>query len=215
MYVAISNRLLGDVEDNIEKMRRAEVAQVNPNDKKPTLSAGNPEIKRLLWGEHQALEHQLPNKWKREVQQLRVTLAVEVAPNEYSDFYAELAVNGTLYAPPDFVSYTPVKIGPDVCALYPEWIEWRAAVKEAAEIENRWRKVRDQVRAFLGKCKSLNEALKVMPAIALYVPQKYLDKIEQKAAKPADRSEVVDLTAEIDVDTITASAVTYRIGATS
>ena len=72
--------------------------------------------------------------------------------------------------------------------------------------------INDQLREFMKQHASLNTALKEMPQLEMYVPELYMRKIRAESAprsKVEQRSNVTDL--NIDVDVLTAAAITHRI----
>lgn len=82
------------------------------------------------------------------------------------------------------------------------------------EIECRWDSVSRQIAAFVDPCKSLNEALKLWPALARYVSKEYLDKVSEKAkVAPALKalSPAMAALAAMDMETITQSTVLARM----
>lgn len=83
----------------------------------------------------------------------------------------------------------------------------------------RWNTVARQISTFLDSCKSLNEALKLLPDIERYVPPYYLERVGEKrgtsSAKKTDeearKAEVLAALKAVDIDTVRTSEVLARM----
>jgi hypothetical protein len=107
-----------------------------------------------------------------------------------------------------------IRVSPEVSAQYgmDKLIKYKA---DHEAIVERYRKVREDVATFLNKCRSLNEALKLWPAIAAYVDKDYVEKVNEVKPKGERRiSEAMDALAKIDVDAVQATAVAARLANT-
>jgi hypothetical protein len=62
--------------------------------------------------------------------------------------------------------------------------------------------------AFLGKCKSLNEALKLWPGVKMYIPREYIERVERKVERKVREKEILE---DTPVDTLTAAAIAARL----
>lgn len=78
------------------------------------------------------------------------------------------------------------------------------------EIGDQFYTLSADLRAFLGAHTSLNQALKDMPELALYIPQEYLDKVEAESPKKQSTRKKVE-TPNIDRQAIAAQAIAHRI----
>ena len=103
----------------------------------------------------------------------------------------------------------------------------RAAVEAALayhdarkECIDRWNTVSRQISKFLDSCKSLNEALKLLPDIERYVSRDYIARVNEKrgggtSAKKTDeearKAEVLAALKGVDVDTVRTSEVLARM----
>lgn len=84
--------------------------------------------------------------------------------------------------------------------------------KKLTETKQKFENIKTQLRDYMNQHASLNTALKEMPQLEMYVPDEYMRKIRAASApraKVEPRSNVVDL--NIDVDELTAAAITHRI----
>ena len=81
-----------------------------------------------------------------------------------------------------------------------------------AEVKEKFKTVKYQLTEFMKQHASLNTAIKEMPQLEMYVPDEYMRQIRAESAprsKVEKRSNVADL--NIDVDALTAAAITHRI----
>ena len=78
---------------------------------------------------------------------------------------------------------------------------------ELEQISKKWSKTEEQVMLFLGKCKSLNEAIKLWPQVALYVDEEDMERFNRKVERKA-RADALD---GIDTDELTAHAIAAKL----
>lgn len=205
-YVAISSDLRENVRRNIEGMKRRELHAAAPKEKteEVRLHQVTPQHLELVWGEHLHLKPIIPQKWCRKVQTVYLNAERKI---EDTDVRATMTYEfpDTIPAPPGSEHY----IRKDVGEEFPGMKELLDAAVNRREIELRWNKVHDQVTTFIKNCKSLNEALKLWPDVKLYIPQNYLDRVEQKTTKPKE-SRAAEVLKQIDTDIATASVVGLR-----
>lgn len=76
------------------------------------------------------------------------------------------------------------------------------------EIKAKWSKVEADVMLFLGKCKSLNEALKLWPGVKLYIPAEYIRRVEHKVERKVREKEIVE---SVATEELTAAAIAARL----
>jgi hypothetical protein len=85
----------------------------------------------------------------------------------------------------------------------------RLAEKEIrTEIHERWGKVNSDIQVFLNKCKSLNEALRLWPALKMYVPEEYIERVETKVERRKRETEIVE---SVDIGELTAAAIAAKL----
>jgi len=75
------------------------------------------------------------------------------------------------------------------------------------EIDLKWQKTLEQVNLFLSKCKSLNEAIKLWPQVALYIEDEDMERFNKKVERKA-REDVLE---NIDTDELTAVAIAAKL----
>jgi hypothetical protein len=212
--VRITRKLIEDVSTTCHRMLQAECEQ----DIGPIIATFNGQlhndfIDRVTWGDHLHLKSLIPNDWLRSTSSvyLRFTLNDNRHINvEFRD------LNVSMRPGLNYTSYDPPKINLDsmyhLREQFPVIDEIYKAVDQQTrkrDLEARWKKTREDVLAFLDKCKSLNEALKLFPAIRLYIPAQYLAEVDRKVVR--EKEERKDLLSAETVEELTAAAMAARL----
>lgn len=202
MFVGITKTLLSSVEHKIGVMKEAELASV------PATSVAyqgtEPWVLPLLWGPYLELRTKMPSDWKSQIKQCAVGVA-------YKNLEFRVIINfaNPVESPPGYGGYGPAKVlGTLDASLVQEYLD---NVIERNEIKAKWDKVAEDINRFLQRCKSLNEALKLWPQVAAYIPQDYLAKIDEKREKKQSKSNAAEALKSLDTEGLTAAAVTARI----
>lgn len=196
-YVAISAKFTSDVKDRLRQMRRKEVATIAEIPYR--LSGTRTDLLAWAWGEHLHLKEQMPEKWcgKSEHVNLRVNglrIGVELTP--------------PLVTPPGGM---PSGVAP-VSADDPEIKPFIDRESTLADIAARWDKVDKDILGFLGKCKSVNEALKLWPQIEMYIPPEYIGRVNEKHERSkGGASQAAEALKNLDTDHLTTAAVISRM----
>lgn len=213
-YVAISASFLNEVKDAVFKMRDAELEKLNQPSRELKRDIKDPEMDKIIWGEYLHLKAQLPDNWKASADRIDVITKFQVNDKERDAELSIRAISGKFETPcTDHNSYYSfnVKVPQD----HPLMADLVKAKIAYYEVYDRWGKVKEQVTTFLRSCKSLNEAVKLWPDVALYVPQSFKDRMAVKPARQATDSTALDVLASIDTDSAVAAAVTARFMASS
>lgn len=202
MFVGITRTLLFDVAHKIVVMRDAELASV------PATSVAyqgtEPWVLPLLWGPYLELRTKLPSDWKSQTKQCAVDVMYKSLKFRVVIDFANL-----VESPPGYGGYGPARVlGTLDTSLVQEYLD---NVIERNEIKAKWDKVAEDINRFLQRCKSLNEALKLWPQVAAYIPQDYLAKIDEKREKKQSKSNAAEALKSLDTEGLTAAAVTARI----
>lgn len=83
---------------------------------------------------------------------------------------------------------------------------------EAARIQAQYDGIAQQVNQFLSKCRSLNEAVKLMPSLKHYLEPGYLQRLERKVERQtAAEQRAADLLKNFDQEAFNAMAVAAKI----
>jgi hypothetical protein len=149
----------------------------------------------LDWGEHKELLGTIPAEWLRTPDQ--VTLRVRNSPGSVGPKELLMSIRGLVgvlarpcpeaYRQPFIISLVELRSlsrMPGVPELLTAWDNQLVM----DEIKQRWRKVKEDLMAFLGKCTTLNEAVKLYPQVKLYISKNEIDRLEYKRpAPPSDK----------------------------
>lgn len=216
--VGISKDLINRVENKINKMRMAERASDLPNiDKNYSIDAS-----RLYnigcWGaEHVHLKDLIPKDWLGKAPEATITIAGWT--DEAVVLKASVRFTGMTFAyhrPKDsYYAKSDSELTLDELRAFPEDTpgraellqRWDDAVVEKA-INARWDKVRTDITEFLGKCKSLNEAVKLFPGVRMYIHYEDLERLDRKIERPTQRAKIVE---EVDTEGLTAAAIAAKL----
>lgn len=161
-----------------------------------TLRTNTGFMDKLNWGAHLHLKDQMPNAWKgaRPNRDMRV------------HYTAESWVNLTVYLPGNVVMALPPNHGyyadfplyqlgdavNDMVATHPEVQDILDAVemyKRKREHDAKWQKIITDVRAAFDHFTTVNQAVKAFPELAIYVPEKYKRRMEEKSG-PRGKAEM-------------------------
>lgn len=215
--VYITRELENRIHNKIVKMRDQEVQiEVPKNDVALTVDA-SALLMQAAWGDYQHVFPQLPKDWLKhsKSQDLNVVTSVDEAGRE-----EKYCVNIT-----GLTNYYEIPTADRWSAPRPSctkaWLEARAHLAGAQEILDqvaekeirttiwaKWDKVDSDIKLFLSKCKSLNEALRLWPALQMYVPQEYIDRVNHKVER---RKREAEITETVNLEELTATAIAAKL----
>lgn len=220
-YVAISNALVASAERNIREMRDKEKNAHAAPPESGTVPDDDGNMMALIWGSHHHLRTQMPAEWKQNPGKLTLRVGYRPDPAEERKFEVDYYVTApsgfecpnTNQANSNYYGYM-IRVNEDSFLLPQGARDLVAHRKVCREADKRWEDVSNKVRQFLNASKSLNEALKLWPGLALYINKDYLDRVAlkvtiEKKEKPKTNAE--ELLGTIDVDTLTAAAVASKL----
>lgn len=213
-----TQELVDAIDSKVQKM--CEAAQ-EPHRQKD-LMLGTAEYDALredvlteMWSDAPQLRNQMPADWCTTPNRIDVHIQddygkrikfTRVDSTDQDPLVCPPKVNSS-YAPDHRIKYS--KLSPDVVT----WMEANSSrAAKCAEIESQFNTVRQQLAAFMSQHKSLNTALKEMPEIELYVPERFMERYHAKAAprvKPEAPTNVEEL--NIDRDSLAAAAIAHRM----
>jgi hypothetical protein len=215
--VGISRDLINRVETKINGMRKAERASDLPNiDKNYSIDASM--IYNIgCWGaDHVHLLNLIPKDWLCKTTEANITVA---GWSEDTCVKASVRFTGMTFAynrPKDsYYSKSDSELTLDQVRAFPEETpgraellqRWDDAVIEKA-IDARWAKVKTDITEFLGKCKSLNEAVKLFPGVRMYIHYEDLERLDKKIERPTQRAKIVEA---VDTEGLTAAAIAAKL----
>lgn len=216
-YVAISQALINSVQKSINDLCSKEKDTRPSPPSQEHAQHNDPSIVRLAWGDHLHLRDQMPSEWKVEVNRLNVRIgyAIEGQEREFSTSFT-YALNDKLEVPNDTRSHS--YYGFDVRGVTEGDYRLTQAARDYVDCmrfyeltDIKWRNVKNQVTDYLNASKSLNEALKLWPALALYVPDQYIDKVNTNVKREKVLSKAEEVLARISTDELTAAAVAAKL----
>jgi hypothetical protein len=215
MLVRISGELKYDVAHHIDHRLKPKdyklefgVERITDNFKMP---ATHPIIPKITWGEHLALKELMPRDWLESLGSYGsdTLLRLHVEENSKS-FSFEVKLQGdakSLTVPPSCGSCHRFTVPSNICPEIKGFFDLK--VREE-ELNLKWNKIKQDIRAFLDSAKSLNAALKAWPNLRAFIPDEYLERVDAKVERKASVEAMEKKLAEIDRDTATA-AVTAAI----
>ena len=211
-FVAISERLRGDVRNTIHRKLTQELALL-PKPATHVIQPDDPRLIERFWGDYAHLRTQVPKEWCNKIDNLQFTTKYERVPGDPGStdtMNVPVGILGGYHlgAPKCDTYYPRIAVPADA----PEVAEHVSVAQQQYAINARWDKVKLDVMNFLTSCKSLNEALKLWPDVRIYIPQHYIDKAEEKTVKAkAAESKAMEILKQIDTDHAISSAVMVRI----
>jgi hypothetical protein len=213
-YVAISNNLLESTQSNINKMRDKEKAAVTAPSERINVSNKDANLELLIWGNHLHLRDQMPNEWKKTYNRVNARIPYEWAPEKTSSFEFIFESVDPIEVPQcnENSYYGHNIIVPETSHLLPP--QARAALehqKFCRQTDDKWSGIKQQVSDFLRAAKSLNEALKLWPALALYISDDYIDRVNNNPKREKMASKAEEIMASISIDDLTAAAVASKL----
>jgi ribosomal protein L35AE/L33A len=82
----------------------------------------------------------------------------------------------------------------------------------ALDIDARWAKIETDIVEFLNKCKSLNEAAKLVPNVVMYIHSDDMERLNRKVERQSQRKAIVQ---SVDTEGLTAAAIAAKLSAAS
>jgi hypothetical protein len=174
-------------------------------------------VMELLWGEDKAIMSSIPVSFTHQVSSIRVNLIVPNEDGTVSDSWKSrtefyIKPNVGVFVAPNRES-NPSELQINSLAIddpfVKEWMDYKITMRD---INLKWDKLTRQVTTFIEGCKSLNEALKLWPDVRLYIPIKYMERVEKKVEKSnAVSSSAVDALKNIDTDFAVGAVVGARM----
>jgi hypothetical protein len=206
--VRISKTLLQEVKSHIRSMQeatyKATIAPQYPMEikefKDKVIDAGMQKI----WSKHASIRTVVPEAWLRRPHRMDITLGGR----------SELQIEGLFLVPPDSKgygnSYVEVSLSDEEAEAAGILGPIRAYDELQSENENKFEAATEKVLNFLKSCKSVNDALKKYPDIALYLPQGIkdtVDRVVERAKAGEKEAQALDVLTEDDRNALTTTGV--------
>jgi len=216
-YVSISRDLINDIKKGMNNMCSAEAESYPEATQSVLVDSFDDRVMELLWGEDKAIMSSIPVSFTHQVSSIRVNLIVPNEDGTVSDSWKSrtefyIKPNAGVFVAPNRES-NPTELTINSLAIddpfVKEWMDYKIIIRD---INLKWDKLTRQVTTFIEGCKSLNEALKLWPDVRLYIPIKYMERIEKKVEKSnAVSSSAVDALKNIDTDFAVGAVVGARM----
>lgn len=225
-YAAITETLKNDVTNKIRSMKVAEMNTMPDPDAVMAKIAENTELHdnavNLLWAQTEPDLYPRLEKYNKTASiKFKFRVPAEYSKNGHTTrevtslFPCKQVVPCMVETSSGYGSRTEgiTEINFTASPLFAEYAE---VYKNRVECIERWDAVIKQVNNFLASCKSANEAVKLWPDVARYLPKATIDKINEKSTKQAkDVSSALAALQAIDMDQVNTSTVLARMaGAT-
>ena len=213
-YVAISNALINSTANNIIKMRDKEKEATPSVAERISAPNRDANLELLVWGNHLHLRDQMPEDWKATTNRINARIQFEWAEEKKGTFDFTFECADPIEVPRcDNHSYYGHQIKVDTNShLLPQ--QARDAIeynKFLRVTDDKWSDIKSKVTGFLNAAKSLNEALKLWPALALYVSDEYIDRVNNNPKREKTASKAEEIMASISIDDLTAAAVASKL----
>lgn len=220
--VYITDDLIKRVKQRISTMRMAERKSDLPDIDKPAYVDASHLFNIGCWGaQHVHLVNLIPKDWLSKNTDANITIAGWT--DEAVSLKANLRFNGMTFAynrPKDsYYTKSDSELTLDELRAFPEETigraellkRWDETVFELS-INNKWLKVEDDIVEFLKKCKSLNEAIKLFPNVAMYIHYEDMERFNRKIERVSQRKDIVK---SYDTDGLTAAAIAAKLAEAS
>lgn len=215
--VYITQELQNKIHNRIMKMRDQEVHIEVPDNDKALVMDATELLMQMAWGDYRHVFAQLPKEWLKhsKTQDFNVITNVDHEGTE-NKYCVSIAGLTNYYEIPTSDRWSAPRPS---CTK--QWLETRLhlvgtqdildqlAQKETrTAIHEKWQKVDNDIKAFLNKCKSLNEALRLWPALKMYVPTEYIERVEYKVERRKRETEILE---SVDIGELTAAAIAAKL----
>lgn len=221
-YVRKTETLIEDITRNIRRMKDVAVSHYNDSQLQPDTVEFNAmldAVQTAAYADAPHLRDKLPTAWLVEKESIRVKYKSDDGLYRWDTLLE--AKSGQKFSLPPHIdrSYyiAEVNIRDEHCNdVIRHWVDGKTErAEKRSEIAEQYNNVERQLVAYMRGHASLNAAVKDMPEIEMYVPNKYMEKLRETTAprekKPQQQSLVDDL--QIDRDAIASIAIAHRITA--
>jgi len=216
--VYITRELINRIGSRISKMRDQEIQIEVPDHEKRIHLDATELLMQMAWGDYKHVFPQLPKEWLKHSKSQDLYVHADMGEDgEYTNKYSFTIEGMTAY----YEIPTSDRWSAPRPTCSKEWLEARIHLAGAQEILDqlaqkeirntihmKWEKVSADIRAFLDKCKSLNEALRLWPALKMYVPEEYIERVEFKVERRKRETEIIET---VDLEGLTATAIAAKL----
>ena len=198
-YVAISGEFMDRVKGKIASMRNAEINTLGKYEEQ--FSPESDLFLTTVWKDHLPLRKVIPKEWKNECENFNVRFKIGDKQVNHS-----FHLTGKGDTPPKHSYYDSMNVD----ATHPEMAKCVDYYTRRLEIDARWDEVHNKVTEFLQSCKSLNEAVKLWPDVAMYIQPQDMERMGVKRER-AKESAAMEALKKLDTDALVGAAVIARM----
>jgi hypothetical protein len=214
--VNITKEFKDRVRSRIRSMHRKELETELPNLNKTNVIDASYLFHYGCWGkDHMGLVYAIPGEWLTPVTDARIDIKGEVdgKPTSCSVRFSGMSAfmrpkEGYYNRSESVIDYEDLLALPEVVAGRAEALAAWEENKQVVEIKAKWDKVDREIIEFFDKCKTLNEAVKLFPAVRMYVDRDDIERLERKAVRITERRKIVQ---EMATDELTAAAIAAKL----
>jgi len=215
--VNITKEFRERVTERIRSMHRKELATEVPNLGKAYTMDASYLYHYGCWSKaYMHLVHEIPKDWLAKISDAHVEIHGSDAAGKAVSCSVRFAGMTAYQRPKDsYYGHTRSAIQYEELLAMPDCVLGRAEALEAWEdnkqvtiIKEKWEKVEKDILAFLGKCKTLNEAVRLYPGVRLYVNRDDLERLDRKVERFTERKKIVE---EMATDELTAAAIAAKL----
>ncbi len=215
--VNITKEFKERVEQRIRGMHRKELEAELPNLNKTHVIDAHYLFHYGCWGkDYMHLVHEIPGEWLGKITDAHIT--IKGALDDGKKTYCSIRFSGmnAFMRPKDgYYNKSESEISYDDLVALPEVVLGRAEAlaaweenKQVVAIKDKWDKVNKDILEFLGKCKTLNEAVRLFPGVRMYVQRDDLERLDRKVERFSERKKIVE---EMATDELTAAAIAAKL----
>lgn len=215
--VNITKEFKERVESRIKHMHHKELESELPHLNKPQQLDAAYLYHYGCWGkDNMHLVHELPKDWLGKIDDVQIAIkGVTEEGKKTACTIRFTGVNGYKRPRDSYYSKAESEITYDDLAALPDVVTGKAEAMQAWEehkqvvvLDTKWSKVKEDILEFLGKCKTLNEAVRLFPTVRLYIHRDDLERLDRKIERFTERKKIVE---EMATDELTAAAIAARL----
>lgn len=220
--VYITKELINRVSSRISTMRFAERRADLPNFDKNILVDASHLFNIGCWGvQHVNLINVIPKEWLSRVEDSNITINGKLDDGRTLATTARFNGMKSAYCRPrdSYYAKSDSELTVDYIRSLPEDTVGRAELLQrwdeaviAMDIDAKWEKVDADIKEFLKKCKSLNEAVKLFPNVTMYIHSEDMERLNRKVERVSQRKLIVE---SYDTDGLTAAAIAAKLAEAS
>lgn len=215
--VNITKEFKERVEQRIRGMHRKELEAELPNLNKTHVIDAHYLFHYGCWGkDYMHLVHEIPGEWLGKITDAHITIKGKL--DDGKSTYCSIRFSGmnAFMRPKDgYYNKSESEISYDDLLALPDTVLGRAEAlavweenKQVVAIKDKWDKVNKDILEFLGKCKTLNEAVRLFPGVRMYVQRDDLERLDRKVERFSERKKIVE---EMATDELTAAAIAAKL----